>query len=99
MVVLRVVTDPPGAEVRQGDRVFGLAPRDVQLPRSSVPVRLTFQLDGYEPGSTVIVPLDDDTVRVQLTARPKPKRRRAPPARPAKPPAQTDHGETLPNPY
>ena len=98
MVVLRVETDPAGAEVRQGDRVFGLAPRDVQLPRSSVPVHLTFQLEGYEPGRATIVPLADDTVRVQLTARPKPKRHHAPPPKRAAP-AQNDHGETLPNPY
>ncbi|HEY7954397.1 MAG TPA: hypothetical protein VII38_03855, partial [Polyangia bacterium] len=66
--------------------------------RSSVPVHLTFQLEGYEPGRATIVPLADDTVRVQLTARPKPKRHHAPPPKRAAP-SQNDHGETLPNPY
>ncbi len=101
-VVLHVETDPPGAEVRQGDRVFGIAPRDLLLPRSSVGVHLTFLLDGYEPGAAEVVPLTDDAVRVKLTARAKPKTRpkatptaSPPAAQPGKPPG----GETLPNPY
>jgi serine/threonine-protein kinase len=104
-IVLHVETTPPGAEVRQGDRVFGLAPRDVMLPRSSVPTRLTFHLDGYDVGIYDAVPAADDNIRVKLTARPKPKkppRRAAPPPPPVsdKPkPDKKPADETLPNPY
>src|SRR5262249_9686714 len=55
-VVLHVDTDPQGAEVRQGDRVFGPAPLDVTLPRSSEKVELTFFLNGYETGSFDAIP-------------------------------------------
>ena len=106
-VVLHVETEPPGAEVRQGDRVFGLAPRDVILPLSNVPAHLTFILDGYEPATADVMPLTDDAVHVKLTAKPKPR----PPKTKARhvdpevvsdgakksPPPRT--GETLPNPY
>ena len=102
--MLRIETTPPGAEVRQGDRVFGVAPKDVLLPKSSVPVQLTFLLAGYEPASVPIIPLTDDTVRVRLTpraaARP-PSKRHDPAATATKPaqPAEKPTTETLPNPY
>jgi hypothetical protein len=95
-VVLDVASDPPGAEVRQGDRVFGLAPRRLILPRSSAPVHLTFVLDGYEPGAADVVPLADDTLRVKLSPHPKAHTKRPPAATPAPAP---ERGETLPNPY
>jgi serine/threonine-protein kinase len=101
-VVLHVVTEPPGAEIRLGSRVFGQAPRDVLLPRSGVPARLTFFLDGYEDGATQVVPSTDDTIRVKLTARPRARRAKAPtaPPLPAKAaPAPVPTRETLPNPY
>ncbi len=103
MVVVRVETTPPGAEVRQGDRVFGLAPKDVLLPKSSTPAHLSFFLDGYEPGQADVVPLADDTVRVHLTPQKQPKKR--PPVLTGKSPSPTvlkatpPPGETLPNPY
>ena len=68
-VVLHVETTPPGAEIRQGSRVFGAAPRDILLPRSEVPAQLTFHLDGYDDGETQIVPTTDDTLRVKLIPR------------------------------
>ncbi|MDB4967763.1 MAG: serine/threonine protein kinase [Myxococcales bacterium] len=100
-VVLHVETTPPGAEIRQGSRVFGPAPRDLLLPRSEVPARLIFRLDGYEDGSATIVPTTDDTVRVKLEPRAHAKHGRVPAAASSKksdePQKQT--GETLPNPY
>jgi eukaryotic-like serine/threonine-protein kinase len=101
-VVLHVETTPPGAEVRQGSRVFGPAPRDVLLPRSEVPAQLTFHLDGYEDGVTQIVPTTDDAVRVKLEAKPRGKHavKAAPPGTPPPaPPPSKSAGETLPNPY
>ena len=102
MIVVRVETTPPGAEVRQGDRVFGLAPKNVLLPKSSAPTHLTFFLDGYEPGQADVVPLADDTVRVHLTAQKLPKKRPVVGGKTiplAVPKPTTPPGETLPNPY
>jgi eukaryotic-like serine/threonine-protein kinase len=101
-VVLHVETTPTGAEIRQGARVFGAAPRDILLPRSEVPARLTFHLDGYEDGETQIVPTTDDSVRVKLQPRAHGKHPRAGEAttttkQPKEQPPST--GETLPNPY
>ena len=104
-VVLHVETTPPGAEIRQGSRVFGAAPRDILLPRSEVPAQLTFHLDGYEDG--------DDADRADHrrlgarqagAARARTARARGEPggaATPTKQPKeqQPSTGETLPNPY
>jgi eukaryotic-like serine/threonine-protein kinase len=112
-VVVHVDTMPPGAEVRQGDRVFGAAPRDLLLPRSTVPAHLTFHLDGYDPAAADVVPSTDDAIRVQLTPKPKHARPHAPPSplrtapegkadskpSPDKKPTKNPDGETLPNPY
>jgi hypothetical protein len=100
-VVLHVETTPPGAEIRQGSRVFGVAPRDILLPRSEVPAELTFHLDGYEDGATQIVPTTDDSVRVKLTPRPHAHHARSEGKTTPKPPKEQppSTGETLPNPY
>ena len=102
--MLRIETTPPGAEVRQGDRVFGVAPKDVLLPKSSVPAHLTFVLAGHEPASVDVIPLTDDTVRVRLTPRAavRPPSKRHDPAVPtvkATQPKDKPTSETLPNPY
>jgi serine/threonine-protein kinase len=100
-VVIHVETTPEGAEVRQGDRVFGVTPRDLLLPRSGAPARLSFHLDGYEEARTEVVPSADDSLRVRLLPRPA-RRHPHSPARPAEP-APASGGrpavETLPNPY
>jgi serine/threonine protein kinase len=97
-IVLHVETEPPGAEIRQGSRVFGVAPRDLILPRSDVPERLTFRLDGYEDGATQVVPSTDDSLRVKLT--PRSRNRHVRPITPAThEPQPLPAGETLPNPY
>ncbi|HXU73874.1 MAG TPA: serine/threonine-protein kinase [Polyangia bacterium] len=102
-VVLHVETTPPGAEIRQGSRVFGAAPRDILLPRSEVPATLTFRLDGYEDGTTQVVPTTDDTLRVKLTAHAKSHHARSAETKAAtpgkQPTEQPPTGETLPNPY
>src|SRR5207244_7626301 len=100
-VVVHVETFPPGAEVRQGDRVFGAAPRDLLLPRSNVPAHLTFHLDGYDAATADVVPLTDDSIRVKLTARPKHQRSKQPlpPIEKQPPDPKKKPSETLPNPY
>jgi serine/threonine-protein kinase len=97
-VVITVETTPPGAEVRQGDRVFGLAPRTLSLPRASSPVHLTFDLEGYETAGADVVPLADDTLTVRLVPRPpkaRPKKTHSDPV----PPTPKPNAEIPPNPY
>jgi serine/threonine-protein kinase len=104
-IVIHVETEPPGAEVRQGDRVFGAAPRDVLLPRSNVPAHLSFVLDGYEPASADVIPQSDDSVKVKLTHIKQKRPSTAPHPHPETPapetpkPKEKGNGETLPNPY
>jgi hypothetical protein len=102
-VVVHINTVPPGAEVRQGDHVFGKAPRDLLLPRSDDSVHLTFHLDGYDATAADVVPRTDYAVNVQLTKAKRPHAARPPPpALPTeKPPKERDKkpSETLPNPY
>jgi serine/threonine-protein kinase len=114
MVVLRLETDPAGAEIRQGDRILGVTPKDQLMPRSEVPAHLTFHLDGYEPGQADVVPLADETVRVKLPKRATkptrvrptvtsrndkvPKEASSPSPSPSSS-ARPSARETLPNPY
>jgi serine/threonine-protein kinase len=102
-VVLNVDSDPPGAEIREGNRVFGVTPFNVTVTPSQKPMKLSFHLDGYEPAFTEVIPSRSDTVRVKLT------RMKAKPVRPAKAIVTTPSGEkkghdnpadeTPPNPY
>jgi serine/threonine-protein kinase len=101
-VVVHVETLPPGAEVRQGDHVFGAAPRDLLLARSNATVHLTFHLDGFDANATDVVPNSDHAIRVTLTPRSKRPHARPPahpPEKPKEPPGAKKPSETLPNPY
>ncbi len=101
-VVLHVDTDPQGAEVRQGDRVFGPAPLDVTLPRSTEKVQLTFFLNGYELGSFDAIPSANDSIHIKLKKKPHhghPQPPTATKTQPAKPDTSGPAKETLPNPY
>ena len=69
-VVLHVETMPPGAEVRQGDRVFGAAPRDVLLAAlQRAGARSPSISTATSPPTAEVVPLTDDSIRVKLTPR------------------------------
>jgi hypothetical protein len=101
-----VVTIPEGAEIRQGDRVFGVTPKAVELPSSTLPMQLSFHRDGFEPAAATVVPSASQSVEVKLTPR-RPhhvKTRPAAPVHPSapapRPPSSRPAGaETLPNPY
>jgi serine/threonine-protein kinase len=92
-VVLHFETTPPGAEIRQGARVWGKSGL-VMLPRSKEKVHLTFELDGYETGSYDVAPLSDDRIPITLVPKPKvhPKK---PAAAATKPSPKHDDRETL----
>jgi serine/threonine-protein kinase len=95
MVVLHFDTTPPGAEIRQGARVWGKSGL-VMLPRSREKVHLTFELEGYETGTYDVAPLTDD--RIPITLVPKPKTHTKKPAAAAKPSPKRDDRETIPIP-
>jgi serine/threonine-protein kinase len=108
-VLLRIESEPDGAEVREGNRVFGTTNTSVLVPRSDKTLTLTFVRDGYEAASVPVVPSADQPVRVKLT-RARPRHAKAAPPKPAPPvaaprpapaaaPARPRGEETLPNPY
>jgi eukaryotic-like serine/threonine-protein kinase len=97
-------SDPPGAEVRDGKKLYGKTPTRLDLERSGETVHLDLSLDGYVPAQLQVRPLADEkmTVTLQSKQRPKPiKRTRpaAPTANKAAEPKPAPRGETLPNPY
>lgn len=99
-ITVRVETTPPGAEIRDGARVFGTAPFDLVLPRSESPLKLTFHLEGYDIGAAQVTPTVDDTVVARLV----PKRRGPSPKGKPKPEPTVEAKaatptETAPNPY
>jgi eukaryotic-like serine/threonine-protein kinase len=99
-VKLHVESDPPGAEVRDGDRVYGKTPRDLTLPPGTN-AHLSFALDGYDVQFADVKPLADDSLRVILHKHVKQTRARptSPAAQKTTPAAEPARVETLPNPY
>jgi hypothetical protein len=77
--ILTLRTDPPGAEVWEGDVRHGLTPLELVLTGGPVdePRELVLKLDGYAP-HTVRQPWTDRSVQhsvaLQRVARPEPKR-------------------------
>ena len=57
---IRVDSKPSGAKVFRGDREEGVTPIELSLLKSDQRVRIIFELDGYDDGSTVLSPLEDD---------------------------------------
>jgi hypothetical protein len=98
-VVVHIETVPPGAEVRQDDKLIGQAPRPLMLPRSDTPVHLSFKLDGYELYTTDVIPRTETTLHVNLTPKPKTRPKKASTPSEPQPPKKSEDGETLDNPY
>ena len=109
-VTLRFASTPPGAEVRLGDRVLGLAgdrarPSSIAFNRGDGDVVLTFVHEGCERGATTVRPsVDGELVEMKLTpihrplhALPPPSPRRPLAQRPT-PPASPD-APPAPSPY
>jgi len=65
-----ISSSPPGAEIRAGDRVLGVASSDgrpIAFARSERPVRLTFHLPGYEERAEDVIPtVDRQPLHVEL---------------------------------
>jgi serine/threonine-protein kinase len=105
-VALRCESTPPGAKVRQGERIFGRTPTTVTLPRDSQPVELIFDKERYEPAHVRVTPHSDETIHLQLTPRAGSSRSRTSPLRAPdgvgatrQPTPRLPERETLPIPY
>jgi len=79
-VIITVTGVPDGTEVIVGGMTAGAAPGPVQLPRDSVPMVLTFKIDGYLPASRTVTPDRDQPLAVTL----KKKASGTPPKKPTK---------------
>ncbi len=108
-VGVHVISVPPGAEVRLGDRLLGHAPDELRLPRGTTPVKLDVMLDGYRPTSTTVVPSQDGQAQVSLLplqtrgharrAESAARKAASPGHDATSPQALPSQAETLPNPY
>ena len=100
-VIVKIQSTPPGAAILNGSRKLGVTPQSVELARSDRPVHLAFELPGYAPSGTDIVPqIDGESIEIELKPLPPPERPHRPPA-PARARATTGAPEMLPagNPY
>lgn len=67
---LRVTSQPPGAQVRIGERILGKTP--LSRPSFAQPLELQLQLPGYLPESRQVVVAAQGTAEVQVTLKPQP---------------------------
>jgi len=104
-VLVRVTSDPAGAEVWWESVKEGTTPFTMDLPRRDDAIELAFKLDGYDDGKAIVYPTSDQEVNATLTAKPAPPPKRPTvraPARPPKPPPDrgpTSGGEIKPSPF
>ena len=67
---LRVTSQPPGAQVRVGERILGKTP--LSRPSFAQPLDLKLQLPGYLPERRQVVVAAQGTAEVQVTLKPQP---------------------------
>ncbi len=68
-IKLRIVTDPPGAEVYRESEMVGNAPTEISFVKNNKEVTVTAQLPGYDDAKIVINPLertDGQELRLKL---------------------------------
>jgi hypothetical protein len=67
-VLVRVVTQPPGADVYIGDQVSarGQTPVALTLPRGTASETVTVRLKGYEPQTAEVTPDSDSRLQLNL---------------------------------
>ncbi|MGE0791901.1 MAG: radical SAM protein [Sandaracinaceae bacterium] len=81
--VVRIDTEPAGAEIQSSDGVvLGNTPLDIPV---SAPMELTIQLDGYTPRTVVLTETSSSDLLIALEAIPGPARRRRLPVAPTSP--------------
>jgi eukaryotic-like serine/threonine-protein kinase len=68
-IKLRIVSDPPGAEVYRESELIGNAPTEIEFVKNNKEVTVTAQLPGYDDAKIVINPLerkDGQELRLKL---------------------------------
>jgi len=68
-IKLRIVTDPPGAEVYRESELIGNAPTEIPFVQNNKEVTITAQLPGYDDAKIVVNPLersDGQELRLRL---------------------------------
>ena len=94
VVSVRVVSDPPQAEIvrgDQGDAPIGKTPYTLKLPKGGKPVDLKLRLTGYRDEARSVTPDGDQTVDLTLSKvpAPTPDPTPDPTPEPVKPPKKT----------
>jgi serine/threonine protein kinase len=69
-VIVRVESDPSGAEVAGPSGVLGTTPLTLNLPRAAQPIAITVTKAGFEPSRQNITPERDTNALVSLRALP-----------------------------
>ena len=64
---MTILTDPSGARVTLDGKDRGLTPAEVEVVRSTIPLRLVLRRAGYQPWVEDVVPSSD--MRLQLALR------------------------------
>ena len=87
-ISVRVETEPAGAMVLIGEKVFGLTPTYLLLDQGDAPIKVALTLEGYESRTETVVPDVDQKFRITLVkpelaeATPPPEDKVAPPPPP-----------------
>ena len=84
-VAVTVTTDPPGAEVLDGDRALGPSPVVIKLPRHGEPHTLSVTKDGFLAARRVVTPVEDQALRLRLVRKPPEEKEEASPEPPRVP--------------
>jgi serine/threonine protein kinase len=105
-IKLRIVTDPPGAEVYRESELIGNAPTEIPFVKNNKEVTITAQLPGYDDAKIVVNPLeriDGQELRLKLKKPVKgpPKTTKIKPAGDGTPAVPKNHtgGELGTNPF
>jgi serine/threonine-protein kinase len=71
-VAVSIVSNPPGAEVLDGEQSLGVAPLVIKLPKAKEAHTLAFKLDGYLTAQRKIPVLRDSQLTVRMTPKQAP---------------------------
>lgn len=72
--LVRVESEPAGAEIFSDDDLLGKTPAELAVPRDEIPAEWRLELDGYEPANVDVEPTEArSVVRATLTKLPEPE--------------------------
>ena len=65
-IKLRIVTDPPNAQLFRDSEPLGASPVDLELVKTNKEVKITAQLDGYDDATTLVNPYERKSGEIKL---------------------------------